>query len=52
VSDADLVTSEVMQLMQGLAPLTGGGTVILTQWKTKPANSDFSCPPPPKAKGR
>jgi hypothetical protein len=28
-----------------LAPLTGGGTVTVTQWKTKPANSDFSCPP-------
>lgn len=26
-----------------LAPLTAGGTVTLTQWKTKPANSDFSC---------
>jgi hypothetical protein len=26
-----------------LAPLTGGGTVTVTQWKTKPANSDFSC---------
>jgi hypothetical protein len=35
-----------------LAPLTGGGSVTLTQWKTKPANSDFSCPPPPKAKAR
>ena len=33
-----------------LAPLTGGGSVTLTQWKTKPANSDFSCPPLPKAK--
>jgi hypothetical protein len=28
-----------------LAPLTSGGTVTVTQWKTKPANSDFSCPP-------
>jgi hypothetical protein len=27
-----------------LAPLTGGGAVTVTQWKTKPANSDFSCP--------
>jgi hypothetical protein len=37
-----------------LAPLTGGGTVTLAQWKTKPANSDYSCPAPapPKAKGR
>jgi hypothetical protein len=35
-----------------LAPLTGGGTVTLTQWKTKPALSDYSCPPPPKVKGR
>lgn len=35
-----------------LAPLTGGGTVTLTQWKTKPALSDYSCPPPPKAKKR
>ena len=26
-----------------LAPLTGGGTVTVTQWKTKPAPSDFSC---------
>ena len=26
-----------------LAPLTGGGVVTVTQWKTKPANSDFSC---------
>jgi len=26
-----------------LAPLTGGGTVTLTQWKTKPAGSDFFC---------
>jgi hypothetical protein len=31
-----------------LAPLTGGGTVTVTQWKTAPANSDLSCPPPPK----
>ncbi len=35
-----------------LAPLTGGGTVTLTQWRTKPANSDYSCPPPPKPKGK
>jgi hypothetical protein len=35
-----------------LAPLTGGGSVTLTRWKTKPANSGFSCPPPPKAKSR
>jgi hypothetical protein len=35
-----------------LAPLTGGGSVTLTQWKTKPALSDYSCPPPPKVKGR
>ncbi len=34
------------------APLTGGGTVTVTQWTTKPANSDFSCPPPPKAKSK
>ena len=34
-----------------LAPLTGGGTVTVTQWKTPSANSDFSCPAPPaKAK--
>ena len=33
-----------------LAPLTRGGTVTVTQWKTKPANSDFSCPAPPKRK--
>jgi len=26
-----------------LAPLTAGGKVTLTQWKTKPAGSDFSC---------
>jgi len=31
-----------------LAPLTRGGAVTVTQWKTKPANSDFACPPPPK----
>ena len=36
-----------------LAPLTGGGTVTVTQWKTSSANSDFSCPaPPPKAKAK
>ncbi len=35
-----------------LAPLTGGGTVTLTQWRTKPANSDYSCPPPPEPKGK
>jgi hypothetical protein len=28
-----------------MAPLTAGGKVTVTQWKTKPANSDFSCPP-------
>jgi hypothetical protein len=28
-----------------LAPLTGGGTVTLTQWKTKPVLSDYPCPP-------
>jgi hypothetical protein len=27
----------------GLAPLTGGATVTVTQWKTPPTNSDFSC---------
>ncbi len=27
-----------------LTPLTGGGTVAVTQWKNRPANSDFSCP--------
>ena len=26
-----------------LAPLTGGGAVTVTQWKTQPANSDLSC---------
>jgi hypothetical protein len=26
-----------------LAPLTAGGKVTLTQWKTKPAGGDFSC---------
>jgi hypothetical protein len=26
-----------------LARLTGGGTVSVTQWRSKPANSDFSC---------
>ena len=31
-----------------LAPLTGGGTVTVTQWKTPSANSDFSCPAPPR----
>jgi hypothetical protein len=36
-----------------LAPLTGGGAVTVTQWKTSSANSDFSCPaPPPKAKAK
>lgn len=36
-----------------LAPLTGGGRVSVTQWKTKPANSDFSCPSSsPKAAGK
>ena len=33
-----------------LTPLTGGGAVTVTQWKTKPANSDFSCPAPAKGK--
>ena len=32
-----------------LAPLTGGGKVTVTQWATRTANSDFSCPVP-KAK--
>ena len=27
----------------GSAPLTGGGTVTVTQWTTSPADSDFSC---------
>ena len=27
-----------------LAPLTGGGTVSLTQWTTRQDNSDYSCP--------
>jgi len=27
----------------GSAPLTGGGTVTVTQWTTSPANSDLSC---------
>jgi hypothetical protein len=36
-----------------LTPLTGGGTVAVTQWKTPSANSDFSCPAPsPKAKAK
>jgi hypothetical protein len=25
------------------APLTGAGIVSVSQWKTKPASSDFSC---------
>ena len=33
-----------------LAPLTGSGKVTVTQWVTRTANSDFSCPPP-KATG-
>jgi len=32
----------------GLAPLTGGGSVTVTQWKTPPTNHDFSCPPRPR----
>jgi hypothetical protein len=38
-----------------LAPLTGGGTVMVTQWTTTTlsGNSDFSCPSSsPKAKGK
>jgi len=36
-----------------LAPLTGGGVVSVTQWKTPSANSDFSCRLlPPKTKGQ
>ena len=31
-----------------LAPLTGGGTVAVTQWAALPANRDFACPPPPR----
>jgi hypothetical protein len=27
----------------GLAPLTGGGKVTVTQWRTSAVNSDFSC---------
>jgi len=27
----------------GLAPLTGGGKVTITQWRTSAVNSDFSC---------
>jgi hypothetical protein len=34
-------------------PLTGGGMVTVTQWKTSSANSDFSHPAPlPKAKAK
>ncbi len=32
----------------GLAPLTGGGIVTVTQWATSAANRDFSCPPLPR----
>ena len=32
-----------------LAPLTAGGTVTVTQWATRAANSDFSCPSPRKS---
>ena len=28
-----------------LVPLTGGGTVAVTQWAAFPANRDFACPP-------
>ncbi len=35
------------------APLTGGGTVILTQWTTPSVDSDFSChSSPPKVRGK
>ena len=27
-----------------LTPLTGGGVITVTQWKTPPVNSDLSCP--------
>jgi hypothetical protein len=37
-----------------LARLTGGGIVSITQWRSKPANSDFSCRslPGPGRRGR
>ncbi len=28
----------------GLTPLTGGGTVTVVQWSTKPTNRDLACP--------
>jgi hypothetical protein len=38
----------------GLAPLTGGGTVTVVQWTTKPVNRDLACraPSPKKAAAR
>ena len=30
----------------GLAPLTGGGTVTVVQWSTKPVNRDLACRAP------
>jgi len=38
----------------GLAPLTGGGTVIVVQWSMKPVNRDLACraPSPKKAGAR
>jgi len=36
-----------------LAPLTGGGTVTVTQWRTSTVNRDFSCRSlPPKVKAK
>src|SRR5580700_428004 len=38
----------------GLAPLTGGGTVTVVQWSTKPVNRDLACraPSPKRASTR
>jgi hypothetical protein len=36
----------------GLAPLTGGGKVTVTQWGTSAVNSDFSCRTLPAKKAR
>ena len=38
----------------GLAPLTGGGTVTVVQWTTKPVNRDLACraPSPKKTAAR
>lgn len=49
---AQASTGQTSQKNCSLAPRTGGGTVTVVQWTTKPVNRDLACrPPPPKLAG-